>query len=150
MLKFLPMLALALTMPLAVLADDDDEEESAGALAGMLARENRETLPALTLASGVPLAEGPMRLRSGGYYNLPIEADGSAELQIVGPEFFRAIWINEVVINDIEIRPLGLDSIEFDDEGELRMSFIAIKPGSYAIYIPGTTGETQRVEIIIE
>ena len=118
--------------------------------AGLLAKANRVDLPPLTLSSGVPVSEGPLNLTSGTYYTLEIEADGSAELALEGAGFFRAIWVNEVVINDIEVRPMGLSSVEFDDEGTLEMSFIAIKPGRYSLAIPGTTGDTQRVEITIE
>jgi len=54
------------------------------------------------------------------------------------------------VINDIEVRPFGIESLEFDDEGEAEIKFIAIKPGRYELRIPGTTGDSQGVEIIIE
>lgn len=118
--------------------------------AGLLSRENRQTLPPITLASGAALAEAPLKLQSGRYYVLPITSDGSQELQLAAPEFFRAIWINEVVINDIEIRPLGLDSIEFDDEGEAEISFVAVKPGSYTIAVPGSNSEMLRLAVTIE
>ena len=49
----------------------------------------------------------------------------------------------------LEIRPLGLDSIEFDEAGTMEIGFLAVKPGSYYIKIPGSTGETQRLEITI-
>ena len=117
--------------------------------AGILANCNRGEPITLTLASGVPLGEGPYELQSGAYYEITIEADGSAELALSGPDFFRAIWINEVVINDVEVRPMALDSLEFDDEGSARLSFVAIKPGQYTLSIPGTTGESQRVEFSI-
>lgn len=71
-------------------------------------------------------------------------ADGSAELALSGGDFFRAIWINEVVINGIEIRPMGVHSIEFDEAGEALISFVAIVPGSFTLSIPGSSGETQR------
>jgi hypothetical protein len=100
-------------------------------------------LPPITLASGKPLAEKPYELESGKYYKLPIKADGSAELGIVAPEFFRAIWINEVVINRVEVRPLGLDSVEFDDEGEATISFVPIRPGTFVMRIPGTHSDSQ-------
>jgi len=32
-------------------------------------------------------------------------------------------------INGIEVRPLGLDSIEFDDAGAATISFVPIRPG---------------------
>ena len=118
--------------------------------AGLLSKTNRGEMPGLKLASGEPLAKGPITLKSGTYYELEIEADGSAELALVGPEFFRAIWIDEVVINGLEVRPLGLDSVEFDDAGVMEIAFVAIKPGRYVLKIPGSTGESQRVEITIQ
>ncbi|MEM7226159.1 MAG: hypothetical protein AAF495_24490 [Pseudomonadota bacterium] len=119
-------------------------------LAGLLAHCNSEELPPITMASGKPLAEAPLKLQSGVYYEIEIVADGSAELALAGPEFFRAIWVDEIVINDLEVRPLGVDSFEFDDEGTIELSFIAIKPGRYYLKIPGSKGETQRVDITIE
>lgn len=117
---------------------------------GLLAKCNREKLPVVQLKAGQPLTEKPFELQSGAYYTMYIESDGSQELALVGPEFFRAIWMNEVVINDIEIRPLGLDSFEFDDAGKIRFTFIAIKPGRYELKIPGSTGDTQKVKITIK
>lgn len=118
--------------------------------AGLLESANRVELAPLKLMSGEPVSAAPLSLKSGTYYILEIEADGSAELALEGAAFFRAIWVNEIVINDIEIRPLGVDSFEFDDEGKIEMSFIAIKPGTYALSVPGSTGESQRVEITIQ
>lgn len=120
-------------------------------LAGLLAKCNRGETVALTLASGKPLFEGtsPIELQSGAYYQIEITADGSAELAVAGPEFFRAIWLNEIVINDIEVRPMAIDSIEFDAAGTARLSFIAIKPGTFDLHVPGSTGETQRVQFAI-
>lgn len=115
----------------------------AHAQAGLLTGGAEELAP-ITLASGQPLASEPYRIEAGKYYELTIQADGSAELAIGGPEFFRNVWINEIVINDIEVRPLGVESLEFDDEGEATISFIPIRPGRFTLSIPGTTGETQR------
>jgi hypothetical protein len=100
-------------------------------------------LEPIRLSAGQPLAEAPYELEAGIYYRLPIEADGSQELAIGGAEFFRNVWIDEVVINDIEVRPLGLDSLEFDAAGTATITFIPIRPGSFTLRIPGTTGESQ-------
>ncbi len=118
--------------------------------AGLLSKGNIGEMPGLTLSSGVPIAEGPITLESGRYYEMEIEADGSAELALVGPEFFRAIWIDEIVINGLEVRPLGLDSVEFDEAGTMEIGFVAIKPGRYSLRLPGSTGESQRVDITIK
>lgn len=148
MIRALAFLAAALAaFPAA--ADDDDDDKGFG-LAGIMSKSNRETLPSLTLSAGMPIAEGPLKLKSGKYYIIEIEADGSQELALAGADFFRAVWVNEIVIEGIEIRPLGVDSIEFDEAGEAEISFVAIKPGTYSIHVPGSTGETQRVEVVIE
>lgn len=112
--------------------------------AGLMGKANRVELPPLTLGSGKPVAEGEYDLKSGAYYKMNIVADGSAELALSGGDFFRAIWINEIVINKIEVRPMGVHSLEFDDAGEAEISFIAITPGSYTLSIPGSSGESQR------
>ncbi len=101
--------------------------------AGLLSRNNSEDLPPLTISAEKPLADAPLVLKSGTYYEIELISDGSAELSVSGPGFFRAIWIDEVVINDLEVRPYGIDSFEFDDEGVLEISFVAIKPGTYTL-----------------
>ena len=144
--------------------DDDEAEEEAPAEAGtheagakfdygfsgILARDNRTQLAPLTLASGKPVATAEYKLKSGGYYRIDINADGSQELALSGGDFFRAIWINEIVINDIEIRPLGVHSLEFDDAGTATISFIAMVPGRYTLSIPGSHGETQQAVFNIQ
>ena len=119
-------------------------------LAGLLARCNSAELPPITLAAGAPLGEGPLLLQSGAYYEIEITADGSQELAIEGPGFFRAIWIDEIVIEDIEVRPMAVDSLEFDAAGTAELSFVAIRPGRYELRIPGARGDSQRLEIVIE
>lgn len=117
---------------------------------GIMSKANRVVLDPLTLASGKPVAGAPYTLKSGTYYRISIEADGSAELGLSGGDFFRAIWVNEIVINDIEIRPLGVHSLEFDDAGVVEISFVAIVPGTYELRIPGTTGGSQKAVFIIQ
>ena len=118
--------------------------------AGLLARDNRADLPPLTLSSGKPVAEGTYHLKSGTYYRMDITADGTAELALSGGDFFRAIWINEIVIEDIEIRPMGVHSIEFDAAGTAQVSFIAIVPGTYRLSIPGSDSESQSATFVIQ
>ncbi|TWI33417.1 hypothetical protein IQ24_02560 [Paracoccus sulfuroxidans] len=157
---FVVMAALALPAGAQEADDDDDDDAPAAAAAtteaaatgaqfdygpsGIMARANRADLAPLTLGSGKNVAEAPYDLKSGGYYRIKIVSDGSQELALSGGDFFRAVWVNEVVINDIEIRPMGVHSLEFDAAGEAEISFIAIQPGSYSLSIPGSTGETQK------
>lgn len=148
--KFVTMLCVGLMCAAPAFADDDDDDDDGFGLAGILSASNKEDLGPVQLSAGMPLTSAPWVLKSGTYYEFEIQGDGSAELALVGPEFFRAIWIDEIVVEGLEIRPLGLDSIEFDEAGEMEIGFLAIKPGSYYLKIPGSTGETQRLEITIE
>jgi hypothetical protein len=115
----------------------------ANAQAGLLTGGATELEP-ITLSSGQPLTQAPYELESGKYYSLDINADGSAELAISGPDFFRNVWVDEVIINEIEVRPLGVDSIEFDDEGTATISFVTIRPGRFTLRVPGTIAESQQ------
>lgn len=133
----------------AIAEGEEGETGGVAAQAGLFANSNRENLPKLTLSAGEPLLkDGKLVLKSGKYYEIEIEADGSQELAISGPSFFRSVWIDEIVVNGIEIRPMAIDSMEFDEAGTAEISFIAIKPGNHFLSVPGS--ETQRVEIIIE
>ena len=135
---------VALTLALSA-ASSGDANAQAGLLTGGATK-----LEPITLSSGKPLAAAPYALQAGKYYIIEINADGSAELAIGGQQFFRNVWVDEVVINDIEIRPLGVDSIEFDDEGTARISFVTIRPGTFELRIPGTTAESQRAVFVVK
>ena len=141
------MILAACALPFAASAESDGPKFG---MAGLLSAKNKQDLPPITLSAGMPLADGPWVLQSGTYYEFEIQGDGSQELALIGPEFFRAIWIDEIVVEGLEIRPLGLDSVEFDEAGEMEIGFIAIKPGRYYLKVPGTTGDTQRLEITIQ
>ncbi len=135
MRNLLASLAVASTMALIA--------GQAFAQAGLLTGGAEELAP-IKLSSGQPLTEGPYELESGKYYEIEIEADGSAEIALSGADFFRNVWIDEIVVNDLEIRPLGVDSLEFDDEGVMEISFVTIRPGSFSLQVPGTTSDSQK------
>lgn len=128
---------------------DDDEGAPGAAPAGLLAGPNKTDLPEVILSVGEPLG-GPWQLTSGGYYEVEITADGSGEIGLEGAGFFRAIWVDEVVIEGLEIRPMGLHSVEFDRAGTMEIGFVAVKPGRYALSIPGSDSAAQRLDIVIE
>lgn len=107
-------------------------------------------LPALELSAGKAFPREPLELEAGKYYRWVIRSDGTTEAAVAAPEFFRFIWINEVVINEIEVRPLGLDSIEFDDEGEATLSFVPIRPGEFEYFMPNAPGDAYRGKIIVK
>lgn len=164
MIRLLTTCAIMAALSLPVAAQDDDDDDDAPAdggtyeatgkfdygFSGIMASDNRTHLAPLTLSSGQPVAGGEYTLKSGGYYTIQIVADGTQELALSGGDFFRAIWINEIVINGIEVRPMGVHSLEFDDEGTATMSFVAVVPGRHTLSIPGSRGETQQAVFNIQ
>lgn len=77
------------------------------------------------------------QLETGKYYQLDITSDGNEEIAVVAPELWRNSWINQIVVNDLEVKAYGLYSVEFDDAGTFNISFVPIRPGVYEIYVPG-------------
>jgi hypothetical protein len=107
-------------------------------------------LPPLMLSAGKAFPKEAMQLEAGKYYRWKIESDGTSEMAIEAPEFFRFIWINEVVINDIEVRPLGLHSLEFDSKGSATISFVPIRPGEYQYFMPNSKSDAYRGKIVVK
>lgn len=99
---------------------------------------NATRLPDLMIDSAaLTFSETSFTLETGKYYRLRIVHDGGEELAVVAPELFRNSWINQVVINDLEITPYGLYSVEFDDEGTIDIWFVPIRPGEYKFWADG-------------
>lgn len=99
---------------------------------------NATRLPDLSInTETLTFSETRFELETGKYYRLRIVHDGGEELAVVAPELFRNSWINQVIINDLEITPYGLYSVEFDDEGTVDVWFIPIRPGEYQFWADG-------------
>ncbi|MDR7037288.1 MULTISPECIES: hypothetical protein [Methylobacterium] len=114
-------------------------------LAGLLAAgpalaldltKKRQNLPDLVLGNeegnDFVVENKDIELEAGKAYRLRIVAKGRQEYKFYAPEFFRYIWLNQIVINHLEIHGGGPpDHLEFDDPGEIAIEFVAIKPGEY-------------------
>lgn len=74
-------------------------------------------------------------LETGKYYRWRITSDGREEYKILAPGLFRNSWINQVVIEDKEVKPNGLYAVEFDSAGTIDIWFIPIRPGNYPFYV---------------
>lgn len=99
---------------------------------------NAERLPDMEIDSAaLTFSQTEFTLETGKYYRWRIVHDGGEEFQIVAPDLFRNSWINQVVIDDLEVQPLGLYAVEFDDEGTIDVWFVPIRPGVYEFKVPG-------------
>ena len=78
------------------------------------------------------------QLETGQYYRWRIESDGGDEFFIKAPGLFRNAWIYKVVINKIEVKPMGgIEGIEFDGPGIADIWFIPISLGNYDYFVEG-------------
>ena len=76
-------------------------------------------------------------LETGRYYHWAISSDGLEEFAVMVPELWRNAWIDQVVIDRREVKPIGLYSVEFDDEGTIEIWFVPIRPGQYDFWVDG-------------
>ncbi|MHA3977762.1 cupredoxin domain-containing protein [Halovulum sp. GXIMD14794] len=93
----------------------------------------------LDAASGFSITE--YEIESGVYYRWRIVSDGLEEYKLLAPGLFRESWIDQVVIEDKEVKPFGLHAVEFDDEGEIDVWFIPIRPGTYEFFVEGLASQ---------
>lgn len=76
------------------------------------------------------------KLETGKFYRLRVVSDGRDEYSFRFPELSRNAWFDQIVIEDKEVKPYGgIYSLEFDDEGEIDVYFIPIRPGSYEFFV---------------
>jgi len=85
-------------------------------------------------AEGFSVSE--IDLETGTFYRLRITSDGKDEYFFSAPNFFNSIWFDQIVINDLEIKPTGIYGLEFDDKGSIDLFFVPIKTGKFKFSIP--------------
>lgn len=95
-------------------------------------------------------SQNTWELETGKYYRIDITSDGGEEIAVVAPELWRNSWINQIVVNDLEVKASGLYSIEFDDGGTFNISFVPLRPGEYPIYVPGYEGRGLAGKFIVK
>ena len=88
-------------------------------------------------------------IETGTYYRWRIRSDGLEEYMLVAPGLFRNSWIDQVVIEDKEVKPFGLHALEFDDEGEIDLWFVPIRPGTYDFWVEGLETQGFKGEFVV-
>ena len=135
MTRILPIAALGLAGFLAV-----------GPAPALDLTKKRENLPDLVLGddqgNDFAVENRDITLESGKAYRLRIVAKGRQEYKFYATEFFRYIWLNQIVVEHKEIHGGGPpDHLEFDEPGEIAVEFVAIKPGAYPWAARGLEGK---------
>lgn len=81
--------------------------------------------------SGLEKKGGDYSIVTGKGYSLKIKSTGKHECAIVAPQFFNNIYVRKVEINKVEVKLAGLIEIEMEEDGEMELYFVAIRPGEY-------------------
>ena len=128
---------------------------SLGAAAAADLVKGRRNLPELVLGteSDTPYAvsEKEIEMDAGRYYRLSITAKGSLEYKFFAPEFFRNIWINEIVVNHLEIHMPGAPHhLEFDEPGTITIHFVPVRAGEYAWTVQGLEDKGMTGKFIVK
>ncbi|WP_417568162.1 hypothetical protein [Marinobacter sp.] len=89
-------------------------------------------------------------LQAGVYYRWRIQSDDLEEYKLLAPDFFRESWIDQVVVEGLEVKPMGLHAVEFDQSGEMDVWFVTIRPGTYRYYIEGLEREGFSGEFVVK
>lgn len=109
---------------------------SAQAEGNLASRADR--LETLVLGADLSFSVTEYQLETGQYYRWRIQSDGGEEFAVRAPELFRNSWIDQVIINDIEVTPMGgIYSVEFDDEGYADIWFVPVRPGNFDFFVAG-------------
>ncbi len=102
---------------------------------GNLAR-RAERLPPLSIDAADGFSRTSYQIETGKFYRWRIVSDGRDEYKILAPDLFKNSWIDRISIDDKSVKPAGLHAFEIDDEGEIDIFFIPIRPGTYEYYVP--------------
>jgi len=117
--------------------------------AGNLAK-RAERLPELVLDAVKGFSITEYRLETGTYYRWRIASDGREKYELLAPDLFRNSWIDKVSTEDMVVRPVGLDAVELEDDGEINIWFVPIRPGVYDFYVDGLESQGFIGRFIVE
>ncbi|RAR99024.1 hypothetical protein [Ensifer adhaerens] len=89
-------------------------------------------------------------LIAGQGYRWKITSAAGLEYKFV-TDLFRNVWMNQIVINDLEVHMNGAPAwLEFDAEGTMQVQFTTIRPGSYAWSVPDLADKGMKGTITIK
>ncbi len=107
-------------------------------------------LEPLVLKGDLSFSVTEYKLETGKYYRWRIESDGGEEFLVMSPGLMRNSWINQVVIDDKEVNPMGgIYGVEFDDEGVIDIWFVPIRPGNYDYWVDGFENRGMKGTFIV-
>lgn len=127
-------------------ADDDDDDKQEVTRAS-------KNVPELILGSkddNFAVNQKDFELVAGQGYRWKITSAAGLEYKFV-TDLFRNVWMNQIVINDLEIHMNGAPAwLEFDSEGTINVQFTAVRPGEYTWSVPDLADKGMKGKITIK
>jgi hypothetical protein len=118
--------------------------------AGNLAA-NGEKLELKIDTTNLKFSQDEFDLETGKFYRMDITADDGADnLVLMMPDFWRNVWVNQIVVNDLEVKTQEPYSLEFDAAGTFNISFVPIRPGEYEFYSPGYENKGLKGKFVVK
>lgn len=112
-----------------------------------------QKLPELKLgtdASPYEVSQKDFELIPGQGYRWPISSNGNLEYKL-HTSLFRNVWMNQIVINDLEVHMNGAPAwLEFDGKGTMMVQFSTIRPGEYEWWVEGLEDKGMKGKIVIK
>ncbi len=137
--------ATAASHGLAQEADDDDAIEQ-------VTRASKD-MPELILGSAedqFTVNQKDFELISGQGYRWKITSAAGLEYKF-HTDLFRNVWMNQIVINDLEVHMNGAPAwLEFDSEGTMQVQFTTVRPGIYTWSVPDLADKGMQGTITIK
>ncbi|PRD41465.1 hypothetical protein C5748_21510 [Phyllobacterium phragmitis] len=156
-LAFATLLGVVIASPAAFAQADDDDDDDAPEAA------QTQEQPKITLASkNVPelilgskddnfaVNQKDFELVAGQGYRWKITSAAGLEYKFV-TDLFRNVWMNQIVINDLEVHMNGAPAwLEFDAEGTINVQFTAVRHGEYTWSVPDLADKGMKGKIVIK
>ncbi|EHK56699.1 hypothetical protein [Allomesorhizobium alhagi] len=138
--------------------DNDDDDDDAAAASTEQAPAEKPTraskdVPELILGTKddqFTANQKDFELIAGQGYRWKISAAGGLEYKF-HTDLFRNVWMNQIVINDLEVHMNGAPAwLEYDADGTIQVQFTTVRPGIYTWSVPDLADRGMKGTITIK
>jgi hypothetical protein len=148
-IAFTALAGIALAQSGQVWAQDSDDDDEAAA---QVTRASKD-VPELILGSKedqFTANQKDFELIAGQGYRWKISAAGGLEYKF-HTDLFRNVWMNQIVINDLEVHMNGAPAwLEYDADGTIQVQFTTVRPGIYTWSVPDLADRGMKGTITIK
>ncbi len=116
--------------------------------AGNLA--SRPTDIELTVDRNLKPSQTDYTLETGKYYRWTVKNDAPGEeMQIWAVDLWRNSYLEHISFGDNEVFPFGVYTIEIDEDQEVKIFFVPMRPGDYEWSIKGQEARGLKGKFVV-